>query len=202
MVFVTLLLKMNILIINAHQYYSYSEGKLNQSLIELANNTLTEKGHLVKITTTSLDYDLDEEVEKHLWADHIIIQSPVNWMGITWSFKKYIDEVISHGRGKLWEHDGRVLGDVSKQYGTGGLLTNKTYSLSLTFNAPKMAFNDVSQVFFKGKSVDDLFLPLHLTYQFLGMKNATETFVCYDVVKNPTIEQDLKNYKEYLIKNF
>jgi modulator of drug activity B len=30
------------------------------------------------------------EIENHLWADVIILQTPVNWMGVPWTFKKYM----------------------------------------------------------------------------------------------------------------
>lgn len=69
--------------------------------------------------------------------------------------------------------------------------------LSLTFNAPKEAFNDTDQWFFQGKSVDDLFLPMHLNFHFFAM-DALPTFVCYDVMKNPAAEQDLYDYKKHL----
>ena len=192
----------NILIINAHQYYPYSEGKLNATLVQMAKDILEEKEYQVKTSVINDGWDLDEKVEKHLWADHIIVQSPVYWMGTSTLFKKYTDVVISHGRGIFFLHDGRVIDDETKQYGTGGLLLDTSYSLSLTFNAPQKVFNDPQQVFFKGKSVDDLFLPLHLTYQFIGMKPKFETFVCYDVLKNPTIKEDLERFEAYLRNNF
>ena len=33
----------------------------------------------------------------HQWADIVIMQFPVNWMGVPWSFKKYMDEVYTAG---------------------------------------------------------------------------------------------------------
>ena len=61
--------------------------------------------------------------------------------------------------------------------------------LSLTFNAPKEAFDDPKEYLFQGKSLDDLWLPMHMNFRFFGMK-ALPTFVCYDVVKNSHIEND------------
>jgi len=188
----------NIFIINAHQPYPFSEGKLNATLVEKANTLLSNKGCEIKITTMTQDYDVSAEIEKHVWADALILQIPVNWMGVPWSFKKYMDHVYSAGMmGQLCDGDGRTRKDPSKQYGTGGLLTHKKYMLSLTFNAPKSAFNDPAQSFFEGKSVDDLFWPIHLNFKFFGMQ-PLETFCCYDVMKNPDIDNDLIRFESHL----
>lgn len=103
--------------------------------------------------------------------------------------------------GQLCDGDGRTRSDPSKQYGTGGLLHDKKYMLSLTFNAPNEAFNDPKQWFFEGKSVDDLFWPMHLNFRFLGMQ-PLETFVCYDVMKNPEVENDFSRFEKHLDKYF
>lgn len=83
----------NIFIINAHEYYPFSEGKLNTTLVEKAKDILTSKGHQLRFTSMKDDYEPAAEVEKHQWADAIILQTPVNWMGVPWSFKKYMDTV-------------------------------------------------------------------------------------------------------------
>jgi modulator of drug activity B len=40
--------------------------------------------------------------------------------------------------------------------------------LSLTFNAPKEAFDGPDQYLFQGRSVDDLLLPMHMNFRFFG----------------------------------
>ena len=50
--------------------------------------------------------------------------------------------------------------DPGSQYGAGGTLEGKKYMLSLTFNAPREAFDDPNQYLFQGKGVDDLFFPI------------------------------------------
>ena len=192
----------SILIINAHEYYPFSEGRLNNALVEKAVSNLTDKGYQVRTTTMKEAYDVDTEVEKHQWADAIILQTPVNWMGVPWSFKKYMDMVYSAGmNGALCEGDGRTRKDPSKQYGTGGTLVGKQYLISLTFNAPKAAFNDESQYLFQGKSVDDLFFPMHMNFRFFGME-PMETFACYDVMKNPDVDNDFIRFEEHLDQLF
>ena len=147
-------------------------------------------------------YDVEAEIEKHQWADAILLQTPCNWMGVPWSFKQYMDEVYTAGMdGRLCAGDGRTRNDPSKQYGSGGTLSGKRYMISVSFNAPAESFGDPDQDFFAGKSVDDLFLPTHLNFKFFGMK-PLPTFACYDVMKNPTIEADFERFDAHLQANF
>lgn len=193
---------MKALIINGHQPYSFSEGKLNATLVDIATEVLKDKGYEIIHTNMTEGYDVADEVKKHQAADIVILQTPVNWMGVTWSFKKYMDEVYTAGMGgELCAGDGRHREQPELQYGTGGTLKGKKYMLSLTFNAPKEAFNDSDQWFFQGASVDDLFLPMHLNFRFFAME-ALPTFACYDVMKNPAVEQELENYKKHLEAHF
>ena len=192
----------NVFVINAHQEYEFSKGQLNATLTDLALEHLANSGYESKLTTMKDQWDTDAEIEKHQWADAIILQTPVNWMGVPWSFKKYMDYVYSFGMdGRLCNGDGRTRKDPSRQYGTGGTLVGKKYLLSLTFNAPQGSFNDPQQSFFAGKSPDDLFWPMHLNFAFFGME-PLETFACYDVMKNPQIENDLQRFRQHLVTNF
>ncbi len=187
----------HILIINAHQRYEgFAEGKLNQSMTDLAASTLKSAGHQVQLTSLESGYAISEEISKHEWADTVIIQTPVYWFGIPWLFKKYIDEVYTSAMGTLWESDGRSSTDASRKYGSGGLTRGKQYFISTTWNAPREAFNEQDQ-FFEGFSVDTVFLSLHKLYQFLGMQ-PLPGFNCYDVIKNPRIEEDMMNYEQHI----
>lgn len=192
----------NILIINGHEYYSFSEGTLNGALTDLAGEVLTGMGKTVQTTVVGKGYDVNAEVDKHIWADAVLVQSPVNWMGFAWSCKKYMDLVYTGGMdGRLCTGDGRTRSDPSKQYGTGGTLQGKKYMLSLTFNAPHVAFDDSGQYLFQGRGVDDLFWPAHMNFRFFGME-PLPTFACFDVVKNPEIERDFVRYRTHLQQYF
>ena len=84
--------------LNAHHPYSFSEGSLNAALTEHAIAFATEKGYDVRQTSSAENYNVEEELEEHQWVDLIMLQAPVNWMGVPWSFKKYMDEVYSAGQ--------------------------------------------------------------------------------------------------------
>ena len=192
----------NIFVINAHEAYEFSKGELNRSLTEMALEHLSTSGYETKLTTMKDAWEVDAEIEKHQWADAVLLQTPVNWMGVPWSFKKYMDFVYSFGMdGRLCQGDGRTRSDPSKQYGTGGALVGKKYLLSLTLNAPSESFGDPTQTFFEGKSLDDLFWPMHLNFRFFGME-PLPTFACYDAMKNPDIENDLSKYQQHLAQVF
>lgn len=192
----------NVLIINAHEPSPYSEGKLNAALVARASRQLERKGHAVRVVTMQDEIVVEDQLAHFEWADRVILQSPINWMTIPWSFKKYMDEVFTAGMGgALCQFDGRSEEEPKKHYGTGGTRTNSKYMLSLTFNAPEESFNDDSEYLFQGKSVDDLMLHMHANFRFFGM-SALPTFACFDVMKNADVENDFKRFEEHLEANF
>ena len=190
-----------ILIINAHHYYPFAQGKLNSSLVDKAVSLLAAKGHQTKVVETDKEYEVEEQLALHQWADVVILQSPVNWMGVPWSFKKYMDEVYTAGMGgALCIGDGRNEDAPKKNYGMGGTLTNTKYMMSITLNAPEESFNDPDE-FFEGKSIDDLMFPMHMNFKFFGM-TPIETFTCFDVMKNADVENDFKRFEAHINKHF
>lgn len=189
----------NVFIINGHQKYPFSEGRLNASMVEKAETFFKKQGFEVRKTTMEDTYDTQEEIEKFKWADLVFFQTPLNWMGVTWSFKKYIDEIFSVGMmGEMSAGDGRTRKEPKKNYGLGGKLHGK-YMISITANAPKEAFNDVNEKFFNGISEDDLLLPMHLNFKWFGLEKLP-TFMAYDVMKNPEIENDFNRFDTHLTK--
>ncbi|MCT8160070.1 NAD(P)H-dependent oxidoreductase [Pseudoruegeria sp. SHC-113] len=191
-----------ILLLNGTQPYPHAPGHLNKAFIERAEAWLTSRGHDVRHSAVADPYDIDEEIAKHQWADKVIVQFPVNWMGVPWSFKKYMDEVYSAGMdGRLGNGDGRSSTAPDENYGMGGVLTDTAYMLSVTFNAPRAAFDNPQDAFFKGQSVDDLLGHVHLTYRFLGLPQEA-TFAAHDVVKNPQIEADFARFEAHLAEVF
>lgn len=190
----------NLLLINAHHFYeNISEGKLNRTMIEVINGEMEKYGYSVRQTDIESGYGIDTEVQNHIWADLIILQTPVFWFGAPWIYKKYVDEVFTAGmfQGSFLTGDGRTRQDPDKQYGTGGLMQGKKYMLSLTWNAPGQAFDDEGQILFAGKSVDDVFIANTANYKFCGA-DILPSFSCMDVMKAPDIESDIARLREHL----
>lgn len=193
-----------VLIINTHQFYEgISTGTLNNSVVEIMKETMTNLGCEIQLTHVEKGYDINEEVNKHLWADLIITQSPVYWFGSPWIYKKYVDEVFTEGlkQGTFLADDGRTRNDPSKQYGTGGKLFGKKYMLSLTWNAPQEAFDNSEQKLFDGRSVDDVFIHNTSNYKFCGVE-ILPTFSFFDVFKDPQVSKDIETLKQKLIQIF
>ncbi len=186
----------NIFLVNGMKKFGHSNGKLNKTLHHAAKDFLAEKQFNIKETTIEKGYDIEVEVENLLWADVTIYQMPGWWMGAPWTLKKWMDEVFTHGHGRLYVNDGRTRSDDAKKYGSGGLMQGKHYMLSLTWNAPMQAFTDKEQ-FFHGVGVDGVYLPFHKANQFIGL-SPLNTFICNDVIKEPRVDEYIANYKAHL----
>ncbi|MGE7096186.1 NAD(P)H-dependent oxidoreductase [Pseudomonas fulva] len=190
----------NILLLNGGKQFAHSAGQLNSTLHEAALAHLDRAGFDVRQTFIDGGYDVQEEVEKFLWADVVIYQMPGWWMGAPWTVKKYIDEVFTAGHGSLYVSDGRTRSDHTQKYGSGGLIQGKQYMLSLTWNAPQQAFDEADD-FFEGKGVDAVYFPFHKAQQFLGM-SGLPTFLATDVMKRPDVPAALAAYQAHLERVF
>lgn len=189
----------NVLIINGHQYYDVvAKGELTQNIIGKADEFLTKNGFEVKHTHIEKGYDVEEESEKLVWADYVILQYPVYWMGTPWITKKYFDEVLTQG--KHYASDGRSREDASKTYGSGGLLKGK-YMLSLTYNCPTSEFEN-PKGFFDGLSLDEANIASHKIFQFCGLK-PMQSYSVHDIFKGDmNLEEELKRLEAVLQNNF
>lgn len=192
----------NIFILNGHQPYPFAKGELNAALINRAAEFLKAAGHDVRVTKIAESYDVEQEIANHQWADTVIMQFPVNWMGVPWSFKKYMDEVYTVGMdGRLTNGDGRVAEAPKENYGMGGALTGTNYMLSVTLNAPAESFDNPAEPFFEGASLDDLLRPMHLNAKFFGMSQLP-TYGAFDVMKNADVESDFARFDAHLARVF
>ncbi|GIT97350.1 NAD(P)H-dependent oxidoreductase [Sulfurovum sp. TSL1] len=193
----------NVLIINGHQRYDkIAEGRLTKLFVDTAGDFFTQHGFHVKESMVEGAYDVQDELDKLAWADYILFQYPVFWMGVPWITKKYIDEVFSAGMNTVtYVSDGRSKDDPSKKYGSGGLMQGKKYMLSLTYNCPESEF-DNKEGFFDGLSLDEANIATHKLFQFCGAA-PLETYAIHDVFKeNLDVDTELKRFKDTLERNF
>lgn len=191
----------NAFIINGHAKSFGSPGTLNAAFAERAENYFKSRSWEVATTVATDGYDVATEIQKFKWADVVLLQMPVNWMGAGWVLKKYIDEIWMAGMmGQMSAGDGRTAAAPKKNYGLGPLLSGR-YMISATGNAPREAFNDPEEKFFAGLSEDDLLRPLHLNFKWIGLQQLP-TFFAYDVMKNPQVESDFGRFDAHLAANF
>lgn len=193
-----------VLLINTHlSYPNWSEGKLNDAFHQKAKVFFLSKGFEVLETKVEDGYDANEEVEKHIEADFIILQTPINWFGAPWIYKKYVDEVFNSGlfSEKFLSGDGRTREDATKQYGTGGKMQGKKFMVSATWNAPKASFDDPNQVLFEGRSTADVLIQITSNYRFCGVDIVAD-YNCFDIFKDGDIVGTLEKYPEHLEQVF
>lgn len=189
-----------VLLINTHLTYpNWSEGKLNDAFAHVAKHYF--EAHSIKVLETNIEdgYSPEEEVEKHLEADIVILQTPVNWFGAPWIYKKYVDEVFNSGllSEKFLSGDGRTRSDLTKQYGSGGKMQGKKFMISATWNAPEEAFDNPDQHLLQGKGTTELFLNITSNYRFCGY-DILPGYNCFDIFKNGDIAKDLEHYSDHL----
>lgn len=191
-----------VLLINTHLTYpNWSEGLLNEAFQQKAKEFFLEKGFEILETKIENGYDADEEVEKHLEAEIIILQTPINWFGAPWIYKKYVDEVFNSGlhSAKFLAGDGRTREDATRQYGTGGKMQGKKFMVSSTWNAPKASFDDPNQMLFEGRSTADVLIQITSNYRFCGVEIVAD-YNCFDIFKDGDIAGCLENYPKHLEK--
>jgi modulator of drug activity B len=192
---------MNVLIINTHLTYpGWSEGKLNRALMDVGKSFFEERNHQVVETMVERGYDPEEEVDKHAAAHLVILQTPVNWFGGPWIYKKYVDEVFNVALAKkiLLEGDGRTRSDPNRQYGTGGKMQGRKFMISATWNAPRETFDNSDSFLYGGKGTADLFLNITSNYKFCGY-DILPDFGAFDIFKKDAdIPRALEAYKVHL----
>lgn len=195
-----------VLLINTHLTYpNWTEGALNNAFFQTAKDYFTSKSFEVLETTVEDGYAPYGEEKKHLDADVVILQTPINWFGAPWIYKKYVDEVFNCGlfTKSFLSGDGRTPEDPTKQYGTGGNLQGKKFMVCATWNAPAEAFSNPDQKLFAGKGLTDIFLPITSNYRFCGY-DIMESYNCFDIYRKDrnAIQKDLENYPNHLEKVF
>ena len=193
-----------VLLINTHLTYpNWSEGLLNDAFHQKAKDFFLSKNFEVSETKVEVGYQADQEVVKHVEADVIILQTPINWFGAPWIYKKYVDEVFNSGlhSAKFLSGDGRTRDDASRQYGTGGKMLGKKFMVSATWNAPREAFGNPEQHLFKGISSADFLTHITSNYRFCGVEIVAD-YNCFDIFKEGDISKDLENYPKHLATVF
>lgn len=192
------------MLINAHLTYpNWTEGTLNNSYLKVAKDLFSSKDFDILETNIEKGYNAEEEEKKHLDADIVILQMPVNWFGAPWIYKKYVDEVFNCAlfSKSFLTGDGRTPEDPSMQYGSGGQLQGKKFMICATWNAPAEAFDDPNQKLFAGKGLSDIFLPITSNYRFVGF-DIVDSYNSFDIFRRDDVSNDLENYPKYLDKAF
>lgn len=194
---------MKVFIINGGQHFAHSGGEFQKTLTQWTVDFFeNEKNAEVKVTDINNEYDLDEEIQKFIWADIIIYHCPVWWFQVPYRLKEYFDLVLTEGHEKgIYKSDGRSRSNDNPKlhYGTGGSLHGRRYMLTTSWNAPIEAFN-VKGEFFNLHNEDQVFWGVHKMNEFVGLERI-EGYHFHEMEKGVTpakVAQDKELYLNHL----
>lgn len=135
----------------------------------------------------TLTADINAEIDKITWADHILFQFPLWWFSTPAILKGWLDRVLVKG----FAYDaGKVFNE--------GLLKGKTASLVTSTQSPESAYqtNGLHQA-----TIDTFLHHIHHTLRFVGIETRTP-FVTYGAFNLDAVTEEniVNEYVEYLKK--
>lgn len=136
-----------------------------------------EKNHLRE--------DIKTEIEKIIWADHLIFQFPLWWFSMPAILKGWFDRVLAKG----FAYDAGYMLET-------GLLKNKTASCIVTTHFPKLMYQESG---LQQHALDDFLMPIHHSLKFVGM-DIKPTFAIHSAshIDQAFHEASLQRLTQYL----
>lgn len=136
----------NILVVTGHTHFEDSVG--NKKIISILKERYPDaKFNDLNVLYADYNVDVDKEKEKLLWADIIVIQSPLFWYSMTSLIMRWLEEVFEHG----WAYGSK-----------GHALDGKGIIIGITAGSTN---EDYAQGGKMGISVDEILKPYKRTYR-------------------------------------
>ena len=147
----------NILVVTGHTHENNSVG--NKEIIKLLK-TKYSNAKFDNLTKLYPNYkiDIEKEREKLLWADIIIIQSPLFWYSMTSLIMKWLEDVFEHG----WAYGSK-----------GHALDEKKVIIGITAGS---SIEDYTKGGKMGITVDEIMKPIKLIFKFCRMNYLGDVF--------------------------
>lgn len=166
---------MKTLIVTAGYSIFDAKGQLNGFLAYLTEKNLAGKGHEVKFSDVTKNWNVDREVEKLLWADSIIYIMPIMWFNMPAPMVKWFDEVLVYNKTFV----------ITDEYGEGGQIPANKFMIVTTSN---MKASDIGNCFVLKDSqhIDDILQPLIMTNNYLSIREQIPTFHADNVIAGDT----------------
>jgi putative NADPH-quinone reductase len=177
---------MNILYVYAHPHSTSLNGFIKQhALAQLAR--LHSKTQLSDLYDEKFQFtdNINIELEKIAWADHMIFQFPLWWFSMPAILKDWFDRSFLKG----------FAYDTGKTFDKG-LLKGKTASLTITTQSPEAAYQKNGQ---HAATIEDFLLPIHHTLRFVGI-TSLKPFIIHGAFDLNTEQANMivKEYADYL----
>ncbi|MCK5835312.1 MAG: NAD(P)H-dependent oxidoreductase [Lentisphaeria bacterium] len=181
---------MNILIVSAGYAIFDAKGQLNGFLTYLTEKVLEEKGHKIKSTDVTKEWDTDRELDKLLWCDTIIYITPIMWFNMPAPFVEWFDKVLLYNKTFI----------ITEEYGEGGQVPADNFMIVTTSN---LKTSDLGKgvVLKDANHIDDIMQPLIMTNNYLSIRNQIPTFHAGDVIAGGT-DWISEAYQTHLKDNF
>ncbi len=160
----------------ANSYKEAAEGKFKLRYHQLANMAFESDLEGGYDTDTDLEEDLQEFQKAIVWADHVVIVTPVWWGSIPAKLKGLIDRTFLPGFAFKY-HEGKLVPEK--------LLKNKTARIVMTMDTPPWYF----RIFQGAPALKQLKIT---TLQFSGFKKVRNTMV------GPVLGSSQKKRKQWI----
>ena len=154
-------------------------------LYELNFNAISNCNNYKHTISDELTEDIQKEIEKINWAEHIIFQFPLWWFSMPAMLKGWFDRVLIKG----FAYDNNSIFQT-------GLLKGKTASLVVTTKSNESAFKCDGV---HGATIESFLHPIHHTLRFVGISPITP-FVSYGVfdIDQRQVDEIISQYQTYL----
>ncbi|WP_419634033.1 NAD(P)H-dependent oxidoreductase, partial [Thiolapillus sp.] len=136
---------------------------------------LSAKGHRVKYSDVTKDWNTDRDVDKLLWADAIVYILPIMWFNMPAPMVRWLDEVLIYKKTFV----------ITDDYGEGGQVPADKFLIVTTSNMKK---SDLGKGFVlkNAPHIDDVLQPLIMTNHYLSIREQIPTFHADNVIAGNT----------------
>ena len=154
-------------------------------LYELNFNAIPNSNNYKFTKSDEITEDIQQEIEKINWAEHLIFQFPLWWFSMPAMLKGWFDRVLIKG----FAYDNNNIFQT-------GLLKGKTASLVVTTKSNESAYQSDGV---HGATIESFLYPIHHTLSFVGISPITP-FVSYEVfnIDQRRVDEIISQYKTYL----
>ena len=140
----------NILIVTGHTHAKDSVG--NKEIISILKDKYPNaKFDDLNILYPDYKINIDKEKEKLLWADTIVVQSPLFWYSMTSLIMRWLEEVFEHG----WAYGSK-----------GHALDKKDVIIGITAGSTNEDYSDSGKM---GITIDEILKPYVLIFDYCRM---------------------------------
>lgn len=154
-------------------------------LYELNFNAISNADNYKLTTSDEIPEDIQKEINKINWAEHLIFHFPLWWFSMPAILKGWFDRVLIKG----FAYDNNCIFQT-------GLLKGKTASLVVTTKSNEPAYKCDGV---HGATIESFLYPIHHTLCFVGISPITP-FVSYEVfnIDQRRVNEIISQYQTYL----